>query len=138
MALAVDDLIALQRATHVLVVALERELEDLGLSPSETNMVACLAPDVPRRVRELIADTGQRPSTVTGILDRLERRGLVERRLDPDDRRSFRVVLTADGASTHGWVLEGFARVAARAGQTLGARGVAEFRSVVRAIEDAG
>ena len=36
-------------------------------------------------------------SNVTGIVDRLESRGLVERQADPDDRRVRRLVLTADG-----------------------------------------
>jgi DNA-binding MarR family transcriptional regulator len=136
--LVAGDLIALQRATHALVLALEAELSDLGLSPSETNLIACLTPGAARRIGEVIADTGQRPSTVTGILDRLERRGLVARQLDPDDRRSFRVELTADGASMHGWVLEGFERVAARASTGLaGSRGGDDFRAVLHAIERA-
>ena len=36
-------------------------------------------------------------SNVTGIVDRLEARGLVERQPDPDDRRVRRLVLTAEG-----------------------------------------
>ena len=36
-------------------------------------------------------------SNVTGIVDRLEARGLVERQPDPDDRRVRRLVLTATG-----------------------------------------
>jgi MarR family 2-MHQ and catechol resistance regulon transcriptional repressor len=36
-------------------------------------------------------------TNVTGLVDRLERDGLVERRLDPDDRRARRVVLTPAG-----------------------------------------
>ncbi len=32
--------------------------------------------------------------TVTGLIDRLERDGWVERRLDPEDRRSLRIFLT--------------------------------------------
>ncbi|WP_436495118.1 MarR family winged helix-turn-helix transcriptional regulator [Actinokineospora sp. HUAS TT18] len=37
---------------------------------------------------------------MTNRLDRLERAGLVERRLDPDDRRSFLVSLTEQGVTT--------------------------------------
>ncbi len=37
------------------------------------------------------------PAGMTGRLDRLERAGLVERRMDPDDRRSFLVRLNAAG-----------------------------------------
>jgi DNA-binding MarR family transcriptional regulator len=36
-------------------------------------------------------------SNVTGIVDRLESRGLVERQPDPDDRRVRRLVLTDEG-----------------------------------------
>ncbi len=35
--------------------------------------------------------------TLTGTLDRLERAGFVERRDDPDDRRSLRIWVTAQG-----------------------------------------
>lgn len=37
------------------------------------------------------------PSTLTGILHRLERRGLVRRTRDPDDRRRTRLALTPRG-----------------------------------------
>ena len=37
------------------------------------------------------------PSNVTGLIDRLEKRGLVERRPDPDDRRVRLLVLTPAG-----------------------------------------
>ncbi|HSB63006.1 MAG TPA: MarR family transcriptional regulator [Thermoanaerobaculia bacterium] len=37
------------------------------------------------------------PSTLTGILHRLERRGLVRRTRDPEDRRRVRLALTARG-----------------------------------------
>src|SRR5664280_1146329 len=37
------------------------------------------------------------PSTLTGILHRLERRGLVRRTRDPEDRRRARLALTARG-----------------------------------------
>jgi DNA-binding MarR family transcriptional regulator len=130
-----DDLIALQRATHALILALDAELESLGLSASETNLLACLDPAAPRRIGELVADTGQRPSTVTGILDRLERRGLVERRLDAADRRSFRVGLTKDGVSMHGRVHEGYANVAARTRDGLEGSAAPDLRTVLRAIE---
>jgi DNA-binding MarR family transcriptional regulator len=37
-------------------------------------------------------------SNMTGIADRLEERGLAERRPDPDDRRVKRLAITPDGA----------------------------------------
>ncbi|NJP99516.1 MarR family winged helix-turn-helix transcriptional regulator [Streptomyces zingiberis] len=40
------------------------------------------------------------PSNVTGIVDRLEARGLVERRADPDDRRVKLAATTPEGQAT--------------------------------------
>ncbi|MGU7782864.1 MarR family winged helix-turn-helix transcriptional regulator [Burkholderia sp. PU8-34] len=53
---------------------------------------------------------------VTGLTDQLEKEGLVKREVDPEDRRSFRVVLTEQGrrhfagmASEHErWLIEMF------------------------------
>lgn len=38
-----------------------------------------------------------RPSTATGVVDRLARHGLATRQRDPDDRRAVRVLLTEQG-----------------------------------------
>jgi MarR family transcriptional regulator, organic hydroperoxide resistance regulator len=104
-----------QRVTHLLLSALEEELFDLGLSAAETNALACFdgAP-AKRPVRELVAATGQRPSTLTGVLDRLERRGLVARRPNPADRRSVVVELTPAGRGAAERVTSAFAQLEAR------------------------
>ena len=88
---------ALEATTHRVLERLALELEDLGLSHGEVNALAQLEPGAVRTIAELQAATGQRASTLTGVLDRLERRGLVERRLNPRDRRSFTVTLNDTG-----------------------------------------
>jgi MarR family transcriptional regulator, organic hydroperoxide resistance regulator len=88
---------ALEGTIHRLLNRLAAELEDLDLSQAEINALAQLEQGTLRTVAELQAATGQRASTLTGVLDRLERRGLVERRLNPRDRRSFTVGLTRRG-----------------------------------------
>jgi MarR family transcriptional regulator, organic hydroperoxide resistance regulator len=103
-----------QRATHRLLAALDHELSASQLSPAETNALACFAGRSARTVRELVAATGQRPSTLTGVLDRLERRGLVERRPNPADRRSIAIHLTSDGHAAAEAVAAAFAAVEAR------------------------
>ena len=57
---------------------------------------------------ELACRLGVEPPTVTKMLRRLERLGLVERRQDPEDARSFGAYLTEkgrglEGPVTHGW-----------------------------------
>lgn len=51
----------------------------------------------PRAMRELAALLRCDASNVTGIIDRLEERGLVERQAAPGDRRVKRVALTPEG-----------------------------------------
>lgn len=64
---------------------------------------------------------------VTGVTDQLEREGLVERVVDPQDRRSFMVKLTDEGhkvfrqmAEVHeGWVIELFAGLSSAEKETM-------------------
>jgi MarR family transcriptional regulator, organic hydroperoxide resistance regulator len=94
---AIEVILALHRATHATLHVLAVRLAGLNLSASEINVLANLADRRSRSVGELGADTATKPTTLTSVLDRLVRRGYVTRELDPADRRSFRVSLTADG-----------------------------------------
>lgn len=69
------------------------------LSPSQFNILNLLRglPAGCTQV-ELSRDLIMHRSNVTGLVDRLEARGLVQRCEDPHDRRVYRVVLTADGS----------------------------------------
>jgi DNA-binding MarR family transcriptional regulator len=51
----------------------------------------------PRTMSELAAQLGVPLSTMTGVVDQLEGKGLVERVDHPEDRRSLQVRLTAEG-----------------------------------------
>jgi DNA-binding MarR family transcriptional regulator len=58
-----------------------------------------LDPERPKPMSELASGMFCDASNITGIVDRLEARGLVERRADPQDRRVKMLALTAEGAS---------------------------------------
>jgi len=104
---------AWQRTTHRLLTALDAELADLRLTPGEVNALAALAAG-PQTARALADATAQRPSTLTGVLDRLERRELVRRRPNPADRRSTLIEPTPAGRAAARRVREAFAVVEAR------------------------
>jgi DNA-binding MarR family transcriptional regulator len=89
--------LALHRATHATLHVLATRLAGLNLNASEINVLANLADGRNRSVGEIASDTATKPTTLTSVLDRLERRGYLTRDLDPADRRSFLVSLTADG-----------------------------------------
>ena len=101
-----------QRVTHLLLRAIDDELAGRGLSAAETNALACFAGAPRRTVGELVAATGQKPSTLTGVLDRLER--LVARTPNPADRRSVLIELTETGRASASAVDAAFAAVEAR------------------------
>jgi DNA-binding MarR family transcriptional regulator len=63
---------------------------------------------------ELACRLGVEPPTVTKMLRRLEGFGLVERRTDPADARSFRVYLTGKGRALEGPVLRCWERAEQR------------------------
>jgi MarR family transcriptional regulator, organic hydroperoxide resistance regulator len=120
-----------QRVTHRLLGALDDELSALGLSAAEVNLLACFAETERPTVRALGQASGQRPSTLTGVLDRLERRGLVERRPNPADRRSTLIALTRPGRAAAREVADAFERVAGR----LPAETAAEAQRLLGALE---
>jgi DNA-binding MarR family transcriptional regulator len=73
--------------------AIARELD---LHPGQAIVVRLLAE--PRQMGELAGAMHCDNSNVTGIVDRLEERGLVERRAAENDRRVKLIALTPDGS----------------------------------------
>jgi MarR family transcriptional regulator, organic hydroperoxide resistance regulator len=129
---------ALEAATHRVLERLATELAELRLTQGEINALAQLEPGAPVRVADLQAATGQRASTLTGILDRLERRGLVERALNPHDRRSFTVALTPDGVVAAGRVRRVFAEIEREVLASVSERSVKGFHAVCNALSARG
>jgi DNA-binding MarR family transcriptional regulator len=127
-------ILALQRATHHTLTALGAALADLQLTASETNALANLADGRPRSVRELSADTGTRATTLTGVLDRLERRGYLARELDPADRRSFRLRLTPSGETVAARVAQTLAQLEEAALKGLSEEQIDGFHAVLEAL----
>lgn len=89
--------LALQRTTHALLGCLAERLAAWQLSGSEITVIANLAVHEGCMMSVLSKEAGIRPSTLTGTLDRLVERGLVERVSRTHDRRSVFVTLTPSG-----------------------------------------
>jgi DNA-binding MarR family transcriptional regulator len=128
----------LQRATHATLHLLTARLVDLDLTASDINALGNLADGVGRTVSELGAAVGTRPTTLTGILDRLERRGLITRATRPGDRRAVLITLTADGAQTAALIRRTLRDVEKRALADLPVEAVHGALVVLRALTEAG
>ena len=129
-------LLALQRATHATLQVLAAELVDLDLTASEINALANLADGRGQTVSELGAAVGIRPTTLTYVLDRLERRGHISRGSRPGDRRVVLIELTASGQATADVIRQAISALEARALAALPADAVAGLRSALEALTE--
>ncbi|HEX7421249.1 MAG TPA: MarR family transcriptional regulator [Thermoanaerobaculia bacterium] len=94
----------IHKSSRQIGVYFERELEGTGILPQEGHLLSYLRSYAPCPVGELVAVFGLRGSTATSVLDRMEERGLIARRDNPEDRRSFLLELTAEGRRLAGLV----------------------------------
>ncbi|MFC8918656.1 MarR family winged helix-turn-helix transcriptional regulator [Streptomyces sp. NPDC047821] len=76
-----------------------------SLTGAQARVLGLLALE-PTPMRRIAQSLRCEPSNVTGIVDRLEARGLVERRPDPADRRVKIAAATEEGRATAGRLRE--------------------------------
>ncbi len=76
-----------------------RVAAEFELSPMQAHVLRLLEPGTPLPMRTLATKLCCDASNVTGIIDRLEERGLVQRAAAAGDRRIKMLVVTDDGAS---------------------------------------
>ncbi|MEK2491709.1 MarR family transcriptional regulator [Kitasatospora purpeofusca] len=129
-------LLALQRATHATLQVLAAELVDLDLTPSEINALANLADGRGRTVSELGAAVGTRPTTLTSVLDRLERRGHITRGTRPGDRRAVLIELTTSGRVAADTIRLAIVELEHRALHDLPADAIAGLRTALQALTE--
>jgi DNA-binding MarR family transcriptional regulator len=70
---------------------------EFGLAPRQAHLLRMLDPEQPVPMSKLACALRCDPSNVTGIVDRLEERGLIERHQAPGDRRVKMLALTPEG-----------------------------------------
>ncbi len=83
-------------------------LQVLELTPPDVGILRLLRAAAGPSQQELAAKLQIHPSRLVAVLDNLEKRGLVERRANPDDRRLYSLFLTKEG----GELLERIGKVA--------------------------
>ncbi len=125
-------LLELQRVTHATLQELTGKLVDLDLSASELNALGNLADGQARTVSELGAAIGIRPTTLTGVLDRLEKRGYLTRGARAGDRRAVLIELTPDGRETAAVIVAAMEAIEQRA--LVSAEAISGFRQVLAAL----
>jgi DNA-binding MarR family transcriptional regulator len=84
------------------------------------------------------AAVGARPTTLTSLLDRLERRGHITRGTRPGDRRSVLIGLTGSGRATADVITQALTSLETRALDGLSREAVAGFYAVLDAFTNEG
>ena len=79
---------------------------ELQLSPTQCHVLHLIEPDRPMAMGQLAETLACDASNVTGLVDRLESRGLVRRRPSAGDRRVKVLVLTPTGSRLRALLLE--------------------------------
>lgn len=122
-----------QRAAHHVLTFLEQQARSLGLAPVEVNVLANL-PTMGATPTDVARATGHKPSTLTGVLDRLENAGLIERQSHPTDRRALLVVPTSRGRAAARRIDKSIATLDERVCAAVPPAAVEGFAIVVRAL----
>jgi DNA-binding MarR family transcriptional regulator len=86
-------------AQHLLKNRLVQSFRDNGvrITPSHSAILFMLESGSPLILSDLSDVLHLDNSTVTGLVDRLEKAGFARRDADPDDRRKWRISITPDG-----------------------------------------
>jgi DNA-binding MarR family transcriptional regulator len=134
---AVEALSALSLAAHTLRLLQERWADKHGLSSGRLGVLFRLLRGGDTPLGELAVSLDSTPRNVTGLVDHLERDGLVERVPDPADRRSVRARLTDKGREKiNGIWKEGLAHQYTLAGG-LGKEDLAQLRHLCLTLVEA-
>jgi DNA-binding MarR family transcriptional regulator len=127
----------LHKASRQITLDLEKSCDGWGVSPSESHLLSYLKSYAPCPIAEILRVFGYKPSTMTSMLERLADDGLIERDIDPDDRRSILVSLTGKGQRLATRINEAVKDLEDRIASHVNEREMAGFQAVMDAIAQA-
>lgn len=89
------------RTYGLIQLSLQPYFAKFGISPAQWGVLRALARLEKKQESVSLSDLSRhllvQPPSVTGVIDRMERLGLIRRSVDPNDRRSRLVCLTKSG-----------------------------------------
>ena len=95
----------LTTAQHSVFLKMTEKLSVFDLTPVQYAVLYCLWENDKRSPKEIAERLKLENSTISGILERMEKKGLIERSISKEDRRYIRVMVTEKGASLKDAVL---------------------------------
>ena len=89
----------LTTAQHEVFQTFSAGLAQFNITPGQYGVLSCLWQNGSCTPKEIAQILRLENSTISGVLDRMQKRGLIDRVVDPNDRRSVRVVPTEEGGA---------------------------------------
>jgi len=124
----------IRRLQQIAVAIFLQETEPHGVTPVQYAALQTIGNSPGIDQRTLARTIGFDTSTIAGVLDRLEARGLVLRNASPDDRRVRLLSLTAEGQALLAETVPGVLRAQERMLEPLPKKARAEFMSMMREL----
>jgi len=121
----------------LVTAALKKEFASSGVEqvkPAYLCVLMSLWQEDGLKVIELSKKAGLEPSTMTGLLDRMERDDLVARTTDLTDRRVLRIHLTKTGRHVRDPVLNVVDRVITEVFAGIPQKGIAQTKNLLRNV----
>lgn len=84
-------------AQHEVFQLMSTRLAPCDVTPGQYGVLACLWDGNASSPKDIAHILGLETPTVSGILDRMQKKGFIEREIDPEDRRCVRVRLSRKG-----------------------------------------
>ena len=87
----------LTTSQHTVFQYLSGKLSEYDLTPSQYGVLSCLWQRdfaTPKQISEILC---LETSTISGVLDRMQKKGLIDRVINREDRREVRVIPTEKG-----------------------------------------
>ncbi|MCE2909318.1 MAG: MarR family winged helix-turn-helix transcriptional regulator [Betaproteobacteria bacterium] len=124
----------IRRLHQIAVAVFLQELEPHGLTPVQYAALQAVANTPGTDQRSLARTIGLDTSTLGGVIDRLEARGLVQRNASPDDRRVRLLTLSRAGGELLAQAVPAMLRAQERMLEPLPARERAAFLRMLRTL----
>jgi len=127
----------ISRITLQVTSALKKEFASVGITdvkPAYLGVLFTLWRKDGLKVVALGRQAGLEPSTMTGLIDRMEKSGLVYRDADPNDRRVQRVYLTKEGRALEKLTMEGVDHVLSKTFKGISGQELTQTMNLLRRL----
>lgn len=111
-----------------------QQLTSFDLSVPKALLLLEISPEGGENPKTLAAKLDLESSSMTGLLDRLEKKGFIERRPDPSDRRSILIFLTSRGITARDSIKSLVDQLDRKVQEALSAEDVKAFRRIISVI----